>query len=225
MSRTAESVWDYPRPPRLEAVGMGVRVVHCGVAVAESSRALRVLETSHPPVYYVPPGDVRMELMRPSARRGSFCEWKGAATYWDLVLPGELEGAEVVVAEVAWSYPRPTTSLRGCGITWRSMRARWIAALSTGKGWRRSRGISMAGGSRPGCGGRLRVGRGRWVGELLVPGCVNVECRGDALLTGAKRFSVFTSGKTLYFGEAIGLGLHRAKYRGLSAPAFGLRSR
>ncbi len=107
-----ESVWDYPRPPRLEAVGVGVRVEHLRVVVAESSRALRVLETSHPPVYYLPPRDCQMDLLRPSARRGSFCEWKGAASYWDLVMPGDC-GAEVRVAEVAWSYARPTALFAG----------------------------------------------------------------------------------------------------------------
>ena len=54
-----------------------------------------------------------MDLLRPSARRGSFCEWKGAASYWDLVMPGEDPGSEVVVAEVAWSYARPTAGFAG----------------------------------------------------------------------------------------------------------------
>ncbi len=112
MSLETESVGDYPRPPRLEAVRVGVRVEHLRVVVAESSRALRVLETSHPPVYYLPPGDCQMDLLRPSARRGSFCEWKGAASYWDLVMAGA-GGAEVRVAEVAWSYARPTASFAG----------------------------------------------------------------------------------------------------------------
>ena len=105
MPSETESVWEYPRPPRLEAVAEGVRVEHRGVVVAESSRALRVLETSHPPVFYLPPGDVRMDLLRASARRGSFCEWKGVASYWDLLVPGE-----DAVAEAAWSYARPAAS-------------------------------------------------------------------------------------------------------------------
>lgn len=98
-----ESVWDYPRPPRLEEAATLVRIVHRGVVVAESSRTLRVLETSHPPVFYLPLEDVRMDLMAPSAARGSFCEWKGVAGYWTLRVPGETP-----VADVAWSYPRPT---------------------------------------------------------------------------------------------------------------------
>ena len=61
-----ESVWDYPRPPRLERTDKKVKVVFGGVTIAYTTRALRVLETSHPPVYYVPPEDVRMEHLRPA---------------------------------------------------------------------------------------------------------------------------------------------------------------
>ena len=71
-----ESVWDYPRPPRLEASRRLVRVEFAGEVIAETTRAYRVLETSHPPVYYIPPEDVRSASLRPS-RRHSFCEWKG----------------------------------------------------------------------------------------------------------------------------------------------------
>jgi uncharacterized protein (DUF427 family) len=95
-----ESVWDYPRPPRVETVSRRVQIVHRGVTVADTTRALRVLETSHPPVYYIPPEDVRADLL--AAGRGtSFCEWKGAARYHDLVIDGAR------VPAVAWSYPRP----------------------------------------------------------------------------------------------------------------------
>ena len=59
-----ESVWDYPRPPRLEPLNKRLRVVFAGVTLAETSRGKRVLETSHPPVYYFPPDDIRMEHMR-----------------------------------------------------------------------------------------------------------------------------------------------------------------
>ena len=71
-----ESVWDYPRPPRLEASQRRVRVEFAGEVIAETTRAYRVLETSHPPVYYIPPEDVRSETLRPS-RQHSFCECKG----------------------------------------------------------------------------------------------------------------------------------------------------
>jgi uncharacterized protein (DUF427 family) len=95
-----ESVWDYPRPPRVEAGTRLVRVELAGVVVAETTRALRVLETSHPPVYYIPPEDVRREYLRPSRRR-TWCEFKGEAAYYDLAV-GERE-----VRDAAWYYPEP----------------------------------------------------------------------------------------------------------------------
>jgi uncharacterized protein (DUF427 family) len=95
-----ESVWDYPRPPRVEPSTRRIRVVLRGVTVADTTRALRVLETSHPPVYYIPPEDVRREYLRPTRRR-TFCEFKGQATYHDLVV------GEHVVRDAAWCYPDP----------------------------------------------------------------------------------------------------------------------
>ena len=105
-----ESVWDYPRPPRLEPTGSSIRIVHQGVVLAETRRALRILETSHPPVYYLPPDHIRMDLMQRSERRGSFCEFKGAAVYWSIDLGTELGSAarESLVSDVAWSYPDPS---------------------------------------------------------------------------------------------------------------------
>lgn len=102
---TAESVWDYPRPPRLEPSPRRIRIVHAGVVLADTTQSLRILETSHPPVFYIPPQDVAMEHMRASQRRGSFCEFKGIASYWSLCLPGQ-----PVVADVAWSYAQPSAS-------------------------------------------------------------------------------------------------------------------
>lgn len=109
-----ESVWDYPRPPRMEMTARPLRVVHGGVVIAETRRGKRILETSHPPVYYFPPEDVAMGLLRPSARQGSFCEFKGVASYWDLNLAGtqmpdgtELRGVPAV-PKVAWSYADPS---------------------------------------------------------------------------------------------------------------------
>jgi len=93
-----ESVWDYPRPPALVPSDRLVVVQHDGQVLAETRRALRVLETSHPPTWYVAPEDVVPGVLTPSAARSTFCEWKGAATYWDVV---GLEAA-------AWSYDRPT---------------------------------------------------------------------------------------------------------------------
>lgn len=95
-----ESVWDYPRPPRIEPVSRRLRVEVAGVTVADTTRGLRVLETSSPPVYYFPPPDVRRELLEPSARE-TFCEWKGVARHWSLRLGGRR------IADVAWSYPEP----------------------------------------------------------------------------------------------------------------------
>ncbi len=95
-----ESVWDYPRPPRLEPTPRRLRIVHGGAVLAETCRALRILETSHPPVYYLPQADIAMDRLKPSSWRGSFCEWKGAAAYWSL--PD--------IADVAWSYPKPTAA-------------------------------------------------------------------------------------------------------------------
>ncbi len=95
-----ESVWDYPRPPALQATPRKIEIWHEGVRVASTERALRVLETSHPPVYYIPPHDVRMDLVRPG-RGSSVCEWKGRARYFDLQL------GDVCVRGAAWAYPDP----------------------------------------------------------------------------------------------------------------------
>ncbi len=96
-----ESVWDYPRPPRIEDTSKNIRVIFNGVVVAETYRAKRVLETSHPPVYYIPPEDIKMEyLMR--ASRTSFCEWKGRAAYYTLSV------GDKQAENAAWYYPDPT---------------------------------------------------------------------------------------------------------------------
>jgi len=95
-----ESVWDYPRPPRVEPVPERIRVVVGGVDIADSSRALRVLETAGAPVYYVPREDVRTDLLRPSSNT-THCEWKGTASYWSL------EFGDRRIADVAWSYEQP----------------------------------------------------------------------------------------------------------------------
>jgi uncharacterized protein (DUF427 family) len=95
-----ESVWDYPRPPRVEPVSERIRVVVDAIDIADSTSAFRVLETAGAPVYYIPPRDVRMDLLRQSTHR-TFCEWKGEAAYHTLVL-GSRE-----IANIAWSYPEP----------------------------------------------------------------------------------------------------------------------
>ncbi len=96
-----ERVWDYPRPPAVLACDRRVRVELCGVTLADSGSALRVLETSHPPTIYIPPADVRLDLLAPSAQRASWCEFKGAAGYLDALLAGRRWEA------VAWSYADP----------------------------------------------------------------------------------------------------------------------
>lgn len=95
-----ESVWDYPRPPALEPVGAAVRVEFAGRTVAESADALRILETSHPPTIYIPPDDVDLTLLVPSAQT-SGCEWKGRARYYSLDVDGR------TAPEAAWAYPDP----------------------------------------------------------------------------------------------------------------------
>ena len=95
-----ESVWDYPRPPRVEPEPRAVRIVLGGQTIAASDRALRVLETSHPPGIYLPSGAFVAGSLIPNPRR-TVCEWKGRAEYWDLV------GGEVEAVAAAWSYPRP----------------------------------------------------------------------------------------------------------------------
>lgn len=93
-----ESVWDYPRPPRTEPTPRRVRVVLGGVTIVDSKRALRVLETSHPPVYYVPIDDVKAGVLR-EVERATYCEFKGAARYFDVVV-----GA-MRARDAGWTYP------------------------------------------------------------------------------------------------------------------------
>lgn len=95
-----ENVKSYPRPPRLEPVPQQIRVVLGGATVAETTRALRVLETHHAPTYYLPRGDVQATL-RPVPGT-SFCEWKGVARYLDVI------AGEKTAPRAAWAYDRPT---------------------------------------------------------------------------------------------------------------------
>ena len=96
-----ESVWDYPRPPALVRCERRVRIELGGVTVADSTNALRVLETSHPPTIYVPPADVDPACIRAAAGR-SYCEWKGEATYVDVLAAARCE------PRAAWAYPAPS---------------------------------------------------------------------------------------------------------------------
>ena len=100
-----ESVWDYPRPPAVEPVPERLRVSFAGETVADTTEGFRLLETSHPPTYYIPRSDVRNELLRPTKRR-SLCEFKGQAVYYDVVV------GDRVARDAAWEYPSPSERYR-----------------------------------------------------------------------------------------------------------------
>jgi uncharacterized protein (DUF427 family) len=95
-----ESVWDYPRPPRVEPSDQRVVVRLGGVVIADTRDALRVLETSHPPAYYLPRAAFAPEALH-AARGSSMCEYKGRASYLDVLADG------VVAPRAAWTYPSP----------------------------------------------------------------------------------------------------------------------
>ncbi|MCB0164689.1 MAG: DUF427 domain-containing protein [Anaerolineae bacterium] len=95
-----ESVWDYPRPPRVEPIVRRIRVVFNGVTLADTQQARRVLETSHPPVYYIPPEDIQMVYLTPT-NRSTVCEWKGRAHYYTIKMTNKK------TANAAWFYPTP----------------------------------------------------------------------------------------------------------------------
>lgn len=117
---SVESVWDYSRPPRLEPTSSRISILHHGILIATTTRALRILETSHPPVFYIPPSDIAMQYLSPSTRRASFCEFKGLATYWTLDITSALPSPspdsispntsipDAISPDAAWSYPQPT---------------------------------------------------------------------------------------------------------------------
>ncbi len=96
-----ESVWAYPRPAVAEPTAHALRVEFAGEVIAETRRGMRTLETSHPPTYYFPPEDVRMDRLVPVSRT-SLCEWKGRARYHDVIAGGQR------AAGAAWCYPDPT---------------------------------------------------------------------------------------------------------------------
>ena len=95
-----ESVWDYPRPPRLEFAGRRLRVVFGGVTIADTTAGFRVLETSHPPNYYFPLADVRSDALIPEDG-SSWCEWKGEAHYYSVRVNDR------VARRAAWGYANP----------------------------------------------------------------------------------------------------------------------
>lgn len=110
------SVWDFPRPPAIQPEPRLLRVVLGGVEVASTRRGIAVLETSHPPVYFFPPSDVREELLRPLSHR-SFCEWKGTAAYFDVV------AGDRRAPGACFAYPEPSRRF--------AMQAGWYSFYAT----------------------------------------------------------------------------------------------
>ena len=105
ITKSRESVWAYPRPPRAESCSKRLVIHFGGEVIADTSASFRVLETSHPPVYYLPLEHIRAGALQPAARV-SYCEWKGHAEYYDVVAGGKRE------RNAAWTYPRPTPAFR-----------------------------------------------------------------------------------------------------------------
>ena len=95
-----QSVWSFPRPPIAAASAAHVLIEHRGRIIADTRTSVRTLETSHPPSYYIPPGDIDSNVLRRAAGT-SFCEYKGTAIYWDVVM------GDLVLPRVGWSYPDP----------------------------------------------------------------------------------------------------------------------
>ena len=103
-----ESVWDFPRPAIVRPSDRHVVVTFGGAVLADTRRAWRALETSHPPTWYLPPEDMRMEWLVPLPGVGSVCEWKGPATYFDIVVPASASVPGKTARRAAWAYPWPT---------------------------------------------------------------------------------------------------------------------
>ena len=95
------SVWSFPRPAIARRCASHVVIEHCGTIVANTRASVRTFETSHPPSYYIPPDDIAPGILR-RANGSSFCEWKGAAVYWDVLI------GDLVLPRVGWSYPDPS---------------------------------------------------------------------------------------------------------------------
>lgn len=95
-----ESVWDFPRPPRAEPTDRHIKILFNGAVIADTRRAARVLETSHPPVYYIPREDIVMQYLE-EASGTSWCEFKGRAAYFDVVVDGKRAD------RAGWTYPDP----------------------------------------------------------------------------------------------------------------------
>ena len=95
-----ESIWEYPKTPVIRPAARHVRVIHDGICVARTDRPIQMCEMGHPPTYYIPPEDVRVELLEPNDHQ-TFCEWKGIAHHLDLTV------GTTRVEDIAWYYPEP----------------------------------------------------------------------------------------------------------------------
>lgn len=93
-----ESVWDYPRPPRIEPFDGHIRIIFNDQIILDTNAAYRILETSHPPTYYLPMGDFKSGVLKPTVG-GSFCEYKGMARYFSIVMHSKIAN------RAAWGYP------------------------------------------------------------------------------------------------------------------------
>jgi uncharacterized protein (DUF427 family) len=100
-----ESVWDYPRPPEVVSDQRKVEVKWLGQLISRTTQSVRILETASPPTFYLPSADVNEELLR-EASGNSFCEWKGGATYWNIVVNNQ------ILENAAWSYNKPNPAFR-----------------------------------------------------------------------------------------------------------------
>ncbi len=96
-----ESVWDYPRPPRLEVCHKHLRVIFNGIEIVNSHTSYRILETSHPPTYYISPDDLQLAYFH-EVNQSSLCEWKGRASYYDITVHGK------TAKQAAWFYKQPS---------------------------------------------------------------------------------------------------------------------
>ena len=96
-----ESVWDYPSPARWGNSNKQIKIICNGIILASSNQAKRVIETSHPPTYYIPSQDIQMQYLVATSKK-SWCEWKGKSSYYDISI------GEKYIPSAAWSYCEPT---------------------------------------------------------------------------------------------------------------------
>lgn len=101
-AKNQESVWGYPRPPRVERTNKRIRIIFNGETLVDTTQAYRVLETSHPPAYYIPPHDIKMSYFSQTSRH-TVCEFKGTASYWTIQVKDK------IAQNAAWSYTKPQT--------------------------------------------------------------------------------------------------------------------